>query len=109
MNDASHRHLSMKYLAIGNSYGQWDRDAWARYNGRLLSGTMGKIIWKTTVRWIPHSLEMYIRKIMLVRKDCWIGRIPFARRKFRPSGYQSIGIGGQRNGSDLSREKYSQN
>jgi len=100
MNDTSHRHLCMKYLAIGNSYNQWDRDAWARYEGRLLNGTMGKLVRKTTVRWIPISLEMYIRKILLVRKDWVIGRIPFARRKFRPTGYQGKGIGGRRNVSE---------
>jgi len=84
----------MKYLAIGNSYDQWDRDAWARYDGRLLIGMMEKMVRKTTVRWIPISLEMYIRKILLVRKDWKIRTIPFARRKFRPTGYQGKGIGG---------------
>jgi len=97
----------MKYLAIGNSYDQCDRDAWARYDGRLLNDTMGKMVWKTTVRWIPICLEMYIRKILLVWKDWKIGRIPFAWRKFRPTGYQSKGIGGRRNVSKLSREKCS--
>jgi len=99
MHDASYRHLCMKYLAIGNSYAQWDRDAGAGYDVRLLNGTLGQMVWKTTVRWIPISLEMHIRQILLVRKDWSIGGIPFARRKFRLTGYQSKGIGGRRNGS----------
>jgi hypothetical protein len=93
MNDASHRHLSTKQLSIGISYGQWDRDIIAWYKGRLLNGTMRKMVRKTTVRWIPISLEMYIRKILLVRRDWKIERIPFAWMKFRPTGYQSQGIG----------------
>jgi len=32
-----------------------------------------------------------------------------AGRKFRPTGYQSKGIGEQRDGSNVSREKYSEN
>jgi len=107
MNDASHRHLCMKYLAIGNSYGQWDRNAWARYDGRLLNGMIGQMVRKTTVWWILISLEMHIGKIPLVRKDWKIRKIPFGRRKFRLTGYQSMGIGGRRNGSRLSREKHS--
>jgi len=104
LNDASHRHLCMKYLAIGNSYNQSGRDAWARYDGRLLNG---KIVLKPTVQRIPISREMYIRKILLVRKDWKIGRIPFAQRKFRPTGYQIKGIGERRNVSELAREKRS--
>jgi hypothetical protein len=55
---------------------------------------MRKMVWKTTVRWIPIGLEMYIRKILLVWKDSRIGRTPFAWRKFRLTGYQRKGIGG---------------
>jgi len=80
MNDASRRHLCMRYHAICNSYDQLDRDAWARYGGRLLNGSIKKMVRKTTVRWIPISLEMNIRKIQLVRKDWEIRRIPFPWR-----------------------------
>jgi len=86
MNDVSYRHLCMKYLAIGNCYEQWDEDTSAEYEGRLLNGTMRKMAQKTTVRWIPISLQMYIRKILFIRKDWIIGRIPFAQGKFRPTG-----------------------
>jgi hypothetical protein len=105
MNDASRRHLSTKQPSIGIRYGQYARDIKARYEGRLLNGTSRKMVRKTTVRWIPISPEMYIGKILLVRRGWRIERIPFARRKFRPSGDQSKGIGEQRDGSKLSREK----
>jgi len=57
---------------------------------------MRKMNRKTTVRGIPISLEMYIRHILLIRKNWRIGRIPFDWRKFRHTGYQSRGIGGTR-------------
>ena len=107
MNDTSYRHLCMKQPSIGNGYGQWDRNAWTRYNGRLLNGTMGRMVRKTTVRWISISLELYIRMILFVQRDWKIGRITFAQRKFRLTGYQSKGIGGQRSHSQLSRERRS--
>jgi hypothetical protein len=68
---------------------------------------MRKMVRKTTVRWIPIGLEIYIRKILLVQRDWRIGRIPFAWRKFRPTGYQDKVIGGQRDSSKLSREERS--
>jgi len=43
---------------------------------------------------IPISLQMGITRILLVQKDWRIDRIPFAQRKFRPTGYQSKGIAG---------------
>jgi len=54
---------------------------------------MRKGVWKTTVRWIPISLEMHIRRILFIQKDWRVERIPFARRKFRPTSYQNKGIG----------------
>jgi hypothetical protein len=84
-----------------------DRDIGVRYEGRLLNGTMRMMVRKTKVRWIPISLEMHIRRIVLVRSDWRIGRIPFAWRKFRLTGYQSKGIGERWDGSKLSREKHS--
>jgi len=59
---------------------------------------MRRMVWKTTVQWIPISLEMYVRKILLVQKDWTIEGVPFAWRKFRPTGYQSKGIGGRGDG-----------
>jgi hypothetical protein len=107
MNDASHHHLSTKQPSIGISCGQWDRDLRAQYEGRLLNGTTRKMVRKTTVQWIPISLEIYIRKVLLVQRDWRIERITFDRRKCRPTGYQSQGIGERRDGSNLSREKRS--
>jgi len=107
MNDTSHLHIYMKYLAIGISYGKLDKNTCARYDEGLLNGAMRKMVWKTTVRWIPISLEMYIIKVLLVNKYWRIGRIPFARRKFQLTGYPNKGIGGRRDGSNLSREKCS--
>ena len=63
------------------------------------------MVWKTTVRWITIPFEMFIRRILCVRKDWTIERITFARRKFRPTGYQSKGIGGPKDSECLSREK----
>jgi hypothetical protein len=54
---------------------------------------MWGLVRKTTVRWIPCSIESDITKILVVRKDWMIEGIPFARRKFRPIGDQSKGIG----------------
>ena len=79
----------------------------ARSEGRLLNGKMGIMVRKTTVRWIPISLEIYIRMILLVRSNWRIGRIPFVERKSRPTGYQSKGIGERKDGSKLSRNKRS--
>jgi hypothetical protein len=59
-----------------------------------LNGTRRKMIQKTIVRWIPISLEIYIRKILLVQKDWRIEGIPFGWRKFRPTAYQNKEIGG---------------
>jgi hypothetical protein len=59
---------------------------------------MKKVVLKTTVRWMPISPEMYISMLMLVWKDWRIGRIAFAWRKFRQTGYWSKGIGGRRDG-----------
>jgi hypothetical protein len=78
MNDVSHRHLYMKQPSIGIRYGQWDKDTQAQYEGRLLNGTMWWMVRKTTVRRIPISLEMYIRKMLLVRKDWTVEGVPFA-------------------------------
>jgi hypothetical protein len=67
------------------------------------------MVLRIAVRWIPFSLEIYIRKILLVQKDWRIGTIPFAWRMVRWPGYQGKEIGGQRGGSNLSREKRSEN
>jgi hypothetical protein len=107
INDASHRHLSTKQPSIGISYRQWDRDISTPYKGRLLNETMRRIVWKTTVRWIPIIPEMYITKILFVRRDWKIEWIPFALRKFRRTCSQSKGIGERRDGSNLSREQCS--
>jgi hypothetical protein len=72
-----------------------------------LNGTMRMMVRTTTVQWIPISLELHIRRILLVPSDWRIGRIPFARRKFRLTGYQSKGIGERGDGSKLSRGKRS--
>ena len=103
INDSSHRHLYMRNLAIGISYGQWDMSTCVWYNTGLLHSTMRKMVWKTTVRWIPISLEIHIRKMLLVRRDWRIGRILLAQRMFRPTGYQSKRIRGRRDGSNSSR------
>jgi len=71
-----------------------------------VSNTMDR---NTTVRWIPISLEIYISRMLLVRKDWRIRRILFAWRKLRLTGYQSKGIGRREHSEDLSREKRSQN
>ena len=52
-----------------------------------MNGTSRKMVRKTTVRWIPISLQINIRKIPLVQEDWRIGRVPFAWRKFRLTGY----------------------
>jgi len=93
MNNTSHRHSYMKQPLIGISYGQWDKHTSVRYERMLLNGAKRMMVRKTTVRWIPISLEMYIRQLQLVQKDWRIEMIQFARRKFRRSGYQSKGIG----------------
>jgi hypothetical protein len=54
---------------------------------------MRKKVQKTTVRWIPISLDMYIRKILLAQKDWRIGMLLVAQRKCRQTGYQGEGIG----------------
>jgi hypothetical protein len=95
---ASHRHLYIMYVVIGIRYGQQDKDTSAQYERRLLNGTMKKVVLKTTVRWMPISLDMYISMLMLVWKDWRIGRIAFAWRKFRQTAYRSKGIGGRRDG-----------
>ena len=60
----------------------------------MSNATRSMIVWKITVRWIPFSLELFVKWILLVWKDWMIVGIPFARRKFRPTGYQGKGIGG---------------
>jgi hypothetical protein len=54
---------------------------------------MRKMVRKTTVRWTPISLDMNTSKILVGQRDWRIGRIPFAQKKFRPTGYQGRGIG----------------
>jgi hypothetical protein len=48
---------------------------------------------------------MNTSKILVGQRDWRIGRIPFAQKKFRPTGYQGKGIGWLRDGSNLSREQ----
>jgi len=94
MNDTSHHHLSKKYLALGITYGREDKDSCAWYSEGMLDGVMRKMVWKTTVQWIVISVEINIRKILLVQKNWRIESIPFVWRKFRPTGYHSKGIEG---------------
>ena len=52
------------------------------------------------------SRKVIFPGVLLVQRGLRIGRIPLARRKFRPTGYQSKGIGGREDSRNLSREKH---
>jgi hypothetical protein len=67
------------------------------------------MVQKTTAKLIPISLQMYIRKIQLVRKDWRTDRIQFACRNLKLDGYPGKEIGGQEDGSNLSRVQCSYN
>jgi len=62
---------------------------------------------KTTVHWIPISLEMYIKRILLFWKDWRIERIPFPSRKFKPTGFHDKGIESRKDSDHLSRKEHS--
>jgi hypothetical protein len=52
---------------------------------------------------------MFLRRILLVQKGWTIKRIPFGQRKFRLTGYQSIGIGRRENSGHILTEMHSYN